>query len=210
MPDNWRESFRQSSPATGFESSLHEELEEALLDWEMSLGQTRGLDDFVIVTSKSTGPIPIHSLGDDYMMGHRTGPSAQSEQQTPVELSPLVRWQVTQIVSGVNSRLEERLSQFENDCPGQEPVSASTKSAVRKLVTWLCSRSNTVSATVSNDGVLSIATVFSTDVRLYVEVERDGSTEAAVTREKRYACNVPGNAVTDLIPEVVLAAVGSI
>ena len=67
-----------------------------------------------------------------------------------------------------------------------------------------------MSATVSNDGMLSIATVFPNDVRLYVEIERDGSTGAAVTRERRYARDISGNTVADLTSEVILAAVGSI
>ena len=87
---------------------------------------------------------------------------------------------------------------------------SSIKVAVNELVSWLCGQSDTVSATVSNDGMLSIATVFPNNVRVYVEVERDGSTEAAVTRERRYARNIHANTVTDLTPEVVLAAVGNI
>ena len=89
-------------------------------------------------------------------------------------------------------------------------MSANTITAVNNLVTWLCNQSDTVSVTVSNDGVLSIATVFPHDVRLYVEIERDGSTGAAVTRERRYARDITSNTVADLNPEVILAAIRSV
>ncbi len=79
-----------------------------------------------------------------------------------------------------------------------------------KLVSWLCQQSDTVSATVSEDGALSIATVFPKDVRLYVEIERDGSTGATVTRERRYAKDIAVTTIVDLTPEVILDAVGSV
>lgn len=114
------------------------------------------------------------------------------------------------MVTGVNSKLQQRLSQFGSDHPGHEPVLASTIDTANALVAWLCEQSDTVSATVSSDGMLSIAAVFPSDVRLYVEVERDGSAGAAVTRERRYARDISIDTVADLSPEVVLAAVGSI
>ena len=83
-------------------------------------------------------------------------------------------------------------------------------SDVNKLVAWLCSQSDTVSATVSSDGMLSIATVFPDGVRLYVEIERDGNVGAAVTRERRFAKDIAADTVTDLTPEVILATVSSV
>ena len=58
--------------------------------------------------------------------------------------------------------------------------------------------------------MLSIATVFPDDVRLYVEIERDGSVGAAVTRERRFASDIPADTIVDLTPEVIFAAVASI
>jgi hypothetical protein len=132
------------------------------------------------------------------------------KEQTTGELSPLVLRQVQEIVTVIRPKLREQLSRFEADCPGDEKVSAETMLHVNKLVKWLCNRSNTVSATVSSDGMLSVAAVFPKDVRLYVEIERDGSVEAAVTRDRRYANDVSAIAVADLTPEEILAAVGSI
>ena len=133
------------------------------------------------------------------------------KQQTTTEVSSLVRGQIEEIENRVGPKLQERLSRFSADYPGQDPVSDSTMSSVNELVAWLCSESDTVSATVSNDGMLSIATVFSPrDVRLYVEVERNGDIEAAVTRERRYAKDISAFTVTDLTPEVILAAVAGI
>ncbi len=112
------------------------------------------------------------------------------------------------MVTSVNPKLQQRLSQFGSAHPGRELVDASTIESVNTMVAWLCQQSDTVSATVSNDGMLSIATVFPNDVRLYVEIERDGSTGAAVTRERRYAHDIPVDSIADLTPEVILAAVG--
>ena len=108
-------------------------------------------------------------------------------------MSSIIRTE--EIVIGANSKLEQRLSQFGSDRPNQEPVSESTIRAAKALVSWLCHQSDTVSATVSNDGILSIATA--NEVRLYVEIERDGITEAAVTRERRYARDITSNTVDD-------------
>ena len=122
----------------------------------------------------------------------------------------MFRSQVEQIVNSVPSKLQERLSKFEANREDLEPVSSSTKTAVNELVAWLCSRSDSVSATVSSDGMVSIAAGFENDVRLYIEVERRGSTEAAVTRERRYAHDICGNIVADLTPGVLLDAIRSI
>lgn len=122
----------------------------------------------------------------------------------------MVRGQIEEIENRIGPKLQERLSRFGTDYPGQDPVSDSTMSSVNELVAWLCSQSGTVSATVSSDGMLSIATVFPDDVRLYVEVERNGDVGAAVTRERRYANDISAFAVTDLTPEVILGAVAGI
>lgn len=132
------------------------------------------------------------------------------EQQTTAEVSSLVRGQIEEIVNRIGPKLRERLSRFGTDYPGQDPVADSTMSSVNELVTWLCSQSDTVSATVSSDGVLSVAAVFPRDVRLYIEFERNGDVGAAVTRERRYANDISAVTVADLSTEVILAAVASI
>ena len=200
--EDWLEFFR---------CNLHELLEEASLDFGMrktSLVGIKGCEGFIVTLSDGM-QMPMASFEYGYG-GHRTGTLELPEQRTTAGLSALVRSQVARFVTEIGPRLRERLSQFGNDWPDREPVSASTKSAVKDLVAWLCSQSETVSATVSSDGILSIATVFPNDVRLYVEVERDGSIGAAVTRKRRYARDISGNTVADLTPEVILAAVGSI
>ena len=126
------------------------------------------------------------------------------------ELTSLFSNDREQTETSLSPELRRRLSQFGSEYVDQEPASATTIAAVSNLVTWLCGQSDTVSVTVSNDGVLSIATVFSNDVRLYVEIERDGSTGAAVTRARRYARDITSNTVADLTPEVILAAIGSV
>ena len=140
-----------------------------------------------------------------------TGTPVSPTQGEALELSPLFRSQVELIVNDdISPKLRDRLSVFEANRVGLDPVSSSTKSEVNELMSWLCSQSDAVSATVSNDGMLSIAAGFDNDVRLYVEIERNGSTEAAVTRKRRYARDVRGNSVADLTPEVLLDAIGSV
>ena len=145
------------------------------------------------------------SMPDDYdflFLGTDT-----SEQQTTADISLLVRREVKEVATSISSKLRERLSRFKAGFPGQEPVSPETRASVNELVAWFCTKSDTVSATVASDGVLSVATVFPKDIRLYVEIDRDGNIEAAVTRERRYASDISGNTVADLTPEVILAAV---
>lgn len=109
----------------------------------------------------------------------------------------------------IGEKLQQRLSRYANQGPDQEPVSASTLTAVYKLVCWLTEQSNTVSATVAEDGLLYIATVFPDDVRLYVEIARDGSTGAVVSRSRTHASDLSVTTIHELAPELVLAAVGS-
>ena len=206
---DWFEPFQGILSATGFLGPrLYER--EASSDWGMpktSVRDFKGYDCFVVTLNGTR--MSVEPLDHGYKVP-TTGSLEHSGQRTMTGLSPLVLSQVDQIVAGFNSRLQERLFQFGKDCPSKDPVSASTESAVNELVAWLCSQSETVSATVSNDGMLSIATVFENEVRLYVEIERDGSTEAAVTRERRYARDIPGKTVATLTSEVILAAVRSI
>ena len=122
----------------------------------------------------------------------------------------MLRGQIEETENRIGPKLQKRLSRFGTDYPGQGPVSDSTMSSVNRLVAWLCSQSGTVSATVSSDGMLSIATVFPDDVRLYVEVERNGDVDAAVTKESRYASDISANTVVDLTPGEILAAIAGI
>ena len=169
-----------------------------------------GHDFSVLLPRNDTTPIPNESWYNFYIDDAGFVTPISPKQRRTSELSSIIRSQVEEIVIGANSKLEQRLSQFGSDRPNQEPVSESTIRAAKALVSWLCHQSDTVSATVSNDGILSIATVFPNEVRLYVEIERDGITEAAVTRERRYARDITSNTVDDLTPEVILAAVESV
>ena len=172
-----------------------------------------GIEDPVIFIVGDTlvhdGRVGLTLSGwDDMFLG--TNASQSLKQRTTAELSPLVLSQVDEIVTGISAKLQERLSSFGSGYSGQDPASPSTMSDVNKLVAWLCSQSDTVSATVSSDGMLSIASVFPRDVRLYIEIERNGDVGAAVTRERRYAIDIPAVTVADLTPEVILAAVAGI
>ena len=110
----------------------------------------------------------------------------------------------------MSENLQLRLRRFATAGPNRELIPQQIMDDIHKLARWLCQQSDTVSATVSEDGMLSIATIFPKDVRLYVEIERDGSTGAAVTRERRYAKDIAATTVAELTPEVILDAVGSV
>ena len=110
----------------------------------------------------------------------------------------------------LSSKLNQRIEQFRTDRLGEQETPESVVASVGNLLAWLCSQSTGVSATVSGDGMLSIATEFPNEIRLYVEVERDGTVGAAVTRERRYARDLEEHTLADLTPEVILAAVRSI
>ena len=206
------ESFEASLTSTGFlSSSLHEQFREASLAWAIAQIPLVGIEGRSTFMLASKGGADM--LAEPFDYGYRCPIMRDMElpgRQTTTGISPLVQSQVEQIVTGVNAKIRERLFQFWNDRPGQKRVSASTKHAVQRLVDWLCSQSETVSVTVSSEGVLSVAAVFSSDVRLYVEIERDGSTEAAVTRKRRYARDISGDTISELTSEVILAAVRSV
>lgn len=109
----------------------------------------------------------------------------------------------------VSEKLQERLARYASARPGEEAVSPQTLDDVRNLVAWLCQQSDKVSATVAGDGLLSVATIFAEDVRLYVEVERNGSAGATVSRSRTHAEDLPVTTIRELTPELVLGAVGS-
>ena len=110
----------------------------------------------------------------------------------------------------LTAKLQDRLSQFAEGSLETGPPRQSILSTVTEMVGWLAGLSDTVSATVADDGMLSIATVFPNEVRLYIEVEIDGSSEAAVTRARRYARDISISRLEDLTPEAILEAIGSI
>ena len=175
-----------------------------------------------MLDSNKVAPMPFDwerfdhplAIANPYSMGFSKSDLREDEdasaQQTRTDLSPLVIRQIEEVGIRHVTKLRERLAIFEADYPSQEYVSPQTMADVNELVDWLLIQSDRkVSATVS-DGLLSVATIFPNEVRLYIEIERDGITEAAVTRERRYAIDVQGNMVADLTPEVILAAVASI
>ena len=109
----------------------------------------------------------------------------------------------------VSEKLQERLVKYASPGPGQEAVAPQTFKDVHNLVSWLCQQSDKVSATVAGDGLLSVVSVFPNAVRLYLEIERDGSAGATVSRSQNHAEDLPVTRVPELTPELVLDAVAS-
>ena len=212
--EDWSNSLWEYSSATGcLEYILHRASQDVRLylgTSENSVPESKGGGISTPVSLKNPWQQLTGFSDHDYLPPMATTPELLEFRIAVVEPPSLVLKQVDQILAKSSSKLQERIHQFGNEYPGLEQVAESTKSAVTDFVAWLSSKSDTVSATLCNDGMISIAAVFPNEVRLYVEIERSGSTEAAVTRERRYARDVPVRTVADLAPEVILAAVGSI
>ncbi len=172
-------------------------VQQSTAEWHWQAGRTTIDSDLIVVSGDLTFRSPsdaqrlltfTHGLAIVDMEGSRILPA----------------------VDDIPSQLKDRLDHFESGFAEAEPVSEPTRIALNDLVSWLSSNADTVSVTVSNVGMISIAAVFPREVRLYVETERDGNSEAAVTRERRYAQDIPIGNIADLTPEAIRAAVGSI
>ena len=79
------------------------------------------------------------------------------------------------------------------------PVAASTLADLDTLLNRLQEISEAVSAVTSNDGVLSITAVLREDQRLYLEIQGDGTLEAAVSRSRTHAEDLSVTTISDLI-----------
>ena len=79
------------------------------------------------------------------------------------------------------------------------PVAASTLADLDTLLHRLVEISEAVSAVTSNGGVLSIAAVLTEDHRLYIELERHGTLEAAVSRSRTHAEDLKATTIPQLM-----------
>lgn len=144
-------------------------------------------------------------------MGYGMGPPEPLGQPVVVAAhSPVFGGQVDEIEPSISPRLQERLSQFENGGPIHEIVREPVMAEVTGFISRLCAESDAVSATFASDGTLSVAVDFPDEKRLYAEIERDGSVEAVVIRERRYASDTLEDTVATLTSEVILAALNSV
>ena len=125
------------------------------------------------------------------------------------QLSSLLRRQVEQAAGGIDERLQEHLSRYANSGSGGEPVAEITVAEVKDLVAWLCEQSPSVSATVADDGLMSLFAKLEGDVRLYVEVDRYGNAEAAISRSPTDVKGIDITTIGELTPELVFGIVGS-
>ena len=203
---------RNLFPTGAARRSLQQALGDTPLDIEMatkSPGDVNRLGITLFVSLKDVTQVQTEPF-EYSQSGSKIKILKGTDVEDTIGSSPLIQRQVELVLAGLGAKLQARLSQYWNDCPGQARVTASTKDAVSELVAWLSGQAEAVSATVSDDGTLSIASIFPNDVRFYVEIDRDGSTEAAVTRQRRYALDIAGNTVADFSPEVILAAVENV
>ena len=210
------EAFCRNFMPTGFSRrNLQEALEtigsgalglDMAINWPNDVGKLGIILDVSLnnVTQVGTEPFEYCEMGPKMNICRGEG------EEKVVEVSPLLRRQVELVMAGTSSKLQARLAQYWEDTPDQINVTSSTKDAVSELVAWLSDHAQAVFATVSDDGTLSIVSIFPNEVRFYVEIERNGSVEGAVTRQRRYALDVTGKTVDDFSPEVIVAAVESV
>ncbi len=209
LVEGWLDAFYAGVSCTGlFRPSQRETSEDytsrlmppMMAPRDMQIGETltSGRNVFVVL------------LGRDDTLSFGTGSSESLDQQTPTELSPALRRQLEEIMSGISLKIRGRLSQFRSGRPGQEPIREQVMSEVTGFIARLCAESDAVSATFASDGTLSVAADFSQGVRLYAEIERNGGAEAAVIKERLYVADIPGDTVAALTSEVILAAVNSV
>ena len=150
----------------------------------------------------------IWSYSHDLDSGMRT-PEPSGQRVTVAAPSHAIGTQLDETATRISPKLQERLSQFESGRPSQETIREPVMAEVTSFIVRLCAESDAVSATFASDGTLSVAVDFPGETRLYAEIERDGSAEAVVIKERRYASDILEDAVAALTSEVILAAVNS-
>ena len=209
LEEGWPDAFYADMSCTGsFRSSLREPSEDytsrfmplMMTSQDMQIGET--------LTSGVHAVVVL--MGRDGTMIFGRERSESSDEQTRTELSPALRRQLEEIISGISPKIRGRLSQFKGGLLGQEPIRESVMAEVTGFIVRLCAESDAVSVTFASDGTLSVAADFAGEVRLYAEVERNGAAEAAVIKERLYVAEIPGDTVDALTSEVILATVNSV
>lgn len=107
----------------------------------------------------------------------------------------------------VHARVLLSLEEFAGSVLGQTPVADSVTEDVRRLAYWLPHYFPTVSAGVAPDGLLSLAAISKEGTHLYIEVDRNGSSEAVVSRSPTQAKAVDIALVSELTPETIIGAI---
>ena len=101
----------------------------------------------------------------------------------------------------VSERSMARINRFVEDCL-QHQSRAGVAASVDVLVSSLRRQAETISATVSNEGPLSICASLK-DVELYIEIEPNGHSEASVVKGQEFPKAVDITTASDLMPEVI-------
>ena len=101
--------------------------------------------------------------------------------------------------TNANTALRHQIARFTHPSPNMNPVAASTLADLNTLLNRLHEISEAVSAVTSNDGVLPIAAVLREDQRLYLEIQRDGTLEATVSRSRTHAEDLSVTTISALI-----------
>ena len=106
---------------------------------------------------------------------------------------------MTHTQTSANTALRHQIARFAHPRPNMHPVTASTLADLDTLLNRLYEISEAVSAVTSNDGVLSIAAILRENQRLYLEIQRDGALEAAVSRSRTHAEDLKPTTIPQLM-----------
>ena len=112
-------------------------------------------------------------------------------------------------VRAADESILDKVSLFARPDLNGPPVLGSTLEAVENVTTWLREHATSTFAAVADDGLLSLSAVFQSGVRLFIEVDRDGSSEATVALSRSDVRALEVSTVTDLTPWLMEDAVGS-
>ena len=108
-----------------------------------------------------------------------------------------------------DTRIWSNLSLFARPSRTGQNVLKTTVDAVQGVVAWLHDQEASIYTAVSEDGLLSISATLRSGVRLFIEVDRDGSSEATVAISRTYVEAIDISTVEDLTPRVLATTIGS-
>ena len=108
-----------------------------------------------------------------------------------------------------DTRIQSNISLFARPNETGRDFPVTTIPAIENVVAWLRGREASIFTAVSEDGLLSISATFQSGVRLFIEVDRDGSSEATVATSRTHVEAIAISTVEDLTPKVLATTIGS-
>ena len=121
-------------------------------------------------------------------------------------------WEAVDEATSVTSddrKTRGAISLFAQPDPNGPMVSGATIEAVENVIGWLRNHADSTFATVADDGVISLSSGFQSGALLFIEVDRDGTSEATVAWSRSDIRSLHVSTVVDLTTRLMDDAVGS-